>query len=103
MAIAVCGGGLAPPFCSPAGMAESASSCAFAFDEAQGNTCRTIHKDKFDRAASYAKAHDEALSAIPAGERAKHEAFEPIRGIFAELQGQLEAIPTPKQRREAQP
>ncbi len=72
-------------------------------DEAQRNTCRTVHKDKFDRAAAYAKSHEADLTAIPLGERAKRAEFEPIRNVFAELQNQLKSIPTPKQEREVEP
>lgn len=75
----------------------------YALDEAQRNTCRTVHKDKFDRAAAYAKSHEAELTAIPVGERAEHEDFDPIRSVFAELQSQLESIPTPKQKREVEP
>ncbi len=70
----------------------------FNLDAGQMSTADSIHAELLDRADRYAKAHADTLEAIPARERASHEAFEPIRSLFGELQSRLDVIPTTSQR-----
>jgi len=64
----------------------------------QFTAARSIHDELFSRAAAFDKAHGPALSAVRYHERAGHEAYAPIRGLFEELRGRLEALPTTAQR-----
>ena len=70
----------------------------FNLDSGQMSTAESIHAELLDRAKCYAEAHADTLKAIPARERAAHEAYEPIRSLFGELQSRLDAIPTTSQR-----
>ncbi len=62
------------------------------------STAESIHAELLDRAERYAEAHADTLEAIPAPERATHEAYEPIRSLFGELQSRLDSVPTTSQR-----
>jgi len=70
----------------------------FGLDAGQTNSARSIHRELFDRAADYAQAHRAELEPVAAAERAEHEAYEPIRSLFAELQQRLDSLPRTDQR-----
>ena len=67
-------------------------------DASQMSAARSIHAELFARATDYAQSRADELSAVPSGERAIHDLYEPIRGFFFELQARLEVIPTTAQR-----
>lgn len=75
----------------------------FGLDAGQKNSARSIHHELFDRATDYAQAHRAELEPVAVGERAKHEAYEPIRSLFAELQARLDSLPTTEQRESKRP
>jgi hypothetical protein len=70
----------------------------FHLDAGQKSTAESIHGELVERADDYSKTHRDELRAVPMQERATHPAYEPIRGLFAELQARLDALPTTVQR-----
>ena len=67
-------------------------------DAGQMNTAQSIHSELVDRANRHIEARAEELDGVPVRQRAEHEAYEPIRQLFYELQDRLEAVPTTTQR-----
>ncbi len=74
----------------------------FRLDAGQMSTAWSVHGEMVERAAAYAESRTEALSKVPAGQRSAHEAYQPIRELFAELQDRLDALPTRAQRDQKQ-
>ncbi len=67
-------------------------------DVGQMVAAESIHDELLERAKAYVRAHVDEFEAIEPGHRARHEAYEPIRGMFRELLERLDAIPTSAQR-----
>ena len=70
----------------------------YKLDSGQMSTAWSIHGELVERAAAYAEGRSEELTKVPAGERSTHDAYQPIRGLFAELRERLEALPTSSQK-----
>jgi len=75
----------------------------FGLDAGQQTAAKSIHDELVLRAGDYASTRMDTLKAIGLNERSTHEAYAPIRVLFAELQARLDAIPTSSQRAEAKP
>ena len=71
----------------------------FELDAGQMSTAESVHAELLERAKGYMAARGDALAAVAPRERPAHEAYEPIRQLFMELQDRLSAIPTTSQRR----
>lgn len=70
----------------------------FRLDAGQMDTAWSIHAELVERAGRYAKLRTAQLAEIPSAQRPTHEAYKPIRDLFAELRDRLEALPTSTQR-----
>lgn len=70
----------------------------FDLDAGQMSTAESIHAELFDRATGYLESYAEQVQAVPKDERATHEAYDPVRMLFSELQSRLDALPTTSQR-----
>ncbi len=70
----------------------------FKLDVGQATTAKSIHTELLERATTYISGRLEVMKAIPISERGKHEAYAPVRTLFAELRARLDAIPTTGQR-----
>lgn len=70
----------------------------FELDAGQANTADSVHEELLDRANRYLGAHADILDKVPVSDRDAHEAYEPIRSHYRELQERLAAIPTSSQR-----
>jgi hypothetical protein len=72
----------------------------YQLDGGQMSTAESIHAELFDRGEQYIESHSEELSQVPQRDRLAHNAFGPVRELFAELVARLEAIPTSSQRQQ---
>jgi len=70
----------------------------FELDAGQANTADSVHAELLNRANRYLGAHADTLDKVPVSDRDAHEAYEPIRSLYRELQERLAAIPTSSQR-----
>ncbi len=70
----------------------------YALDSGQMSTAWSIHGELVERAAAYVEGRSEEMAAVPVGQRSTHDAYRPIRDVFAELRQRLEAVPTSSQR-----
>ncbi len=70
----------------------------FELDAGQANTADSVHEELLDRANRYLRTHADTLDKVPRSDRDTHEAYEPIRSLYRELQERLAAIPTSSQR-----
>ncbi|MGD2108977.1 MAG: hypothetical protein PVI86_06250 [Phycisphaerae bacterium] len=67
-------------------------------DPGQVDTAESIHAELVERARACIVARSDVLAAVPTAERKTHEAYEPVRALFAEFQDRLDAILTSSQR-----
>jgi hypothetical protein len=75
----------------------------FKLDAGQATTAESIHAELVARANDYIGTHAKQLDAVAPADRATHQAYEPIRALFREMQERLDALPTSGQRGEGQP
>lgn len=75
----------------------------FKLDASQATAVESIHAEILARANDYVRAHDQKLREVATTERATHEAYEPVRALFQEMQDRFDAVPTSAQRDRGQP
>lgn len=73
----------------------------FRLDPGQKDTAESIHAELVDRGRACVQNRADLLNKVPPAERETHEAYEPIRALFAEFKSRLHAIPTTGQREES--
>lgn len=73
----------------------------FEFDAGQLDAAKSVHDEMVARAAGFQAALGQVLESIPAGERATHPAYQPIRHMFEHMRARVDAMATAGQRERA--